>query len=138
VREAPGIKSVGAEEKDTRNLYVVLCASGFDNVQRLRSALMFASLAASANLRTVLYCIQDAVEAMVKGAPEKREAVKPGVPTVAQRLDEARLLGVTIQCCSQTMSNKRIRPEDLVEGVEVAGAMSLIELTTRAKGSVSF
>ncbi len=138
MREEPVPRSVEAMEKASENIYVVLCASGFDNVQRLRSALMFASLAASANFRTVLYCIQDAVEAMVKGAIEKREVVKPGVPTVDQRLDEARRLGVTIQCCSQTMSNKQIKPEDLVEGVEVAGAMSLIELTTRAKGSVSF
>lgn len=136
--ESPAPGNVEAAERARENLYVVLCASGFDNVQRFRSALMFASLAASANFRTVLYCIQDAVEVMVKGAIEEREVVKPGVPTIAQRLEEARLMGVTIQCCSQTMSNKGINPEDLIEGVEVAGAMSLIDLTTRAKGNVSF
>ncbi len=125
------------EGKD-QELYVVLLASGFDNIPRARSALMFASLAASAELRTILYCIQNAVEVMVKGEIEKRESPKPGVPTLAQRLEEALDLGVEIQCCSQTMANKKIREEDLLPGIKAAGAMNLIDLTTRAKGTISF
>jgi hypothetical protein len=39
---------------------------------------------------------------------------------------------------TQTMANKKILPADLVEGVVPAGAMSLIALTTRAKGTISF
>lgn len=98
------------EDPDTRtnDIFVVLCASGFDNIQRARSALMFATLASSANYRTILYCIQDAVDIMVKGAIEKKEKPQPGVPTLSQRLKEAMEMGVEIQCCSQTMANKRL------------------------------
>jgi len=55
-----------------------------------------------------------------------------------ERLEEAMALGVHIQCCTQTMKNKGVSTEDLVEGVEPAGAMSLIDLTSKAKGSICF
>jgi predicted peroxiredoxin len=119
-------------------LYAIVCASGFENEERVRSALMFASLAASADYQTILYCIQGAVEVMVRGAIAAREVVRAGLPSIAQRLQEALEMGVQIQCCTQTMANKEIQPADLVEGVTPAGAMSLIALTTRAKGTVSF
>lgn len=99
---------------------------------------MFASLAASANYRTILYCIQDAVDVMVKGAMERLREPEPGVPTVARRLDEALAAGVEIQCCTQTMANRKITEEDLIAGVTPAGAMNLIALTSTAKGALSF
>lgn len=122
----------------TEDVFIVLCASGFENAERVRSALMFAMLAASADYRTILYCIQGAVEVMVKGAIERNEVARPGVPTIAQRLGEALEAGVEIQCCSQTMANKNISERDLVPGVAVAGAMNLIALTSTAKGSLCF
>lgn len=125
-------------EECRSDLFIVLCASGFENIARARSALMFASLAASADYRTVLYCIQTAVDVMVKGAIEAQEKPQPGVPTLRQRLDEAMEMGVEIQCCTQTMANKNIKEDDLIAGVKAAGAMNLIEMTSRAKGSLSF
>jgi predicted peroxiredoxin len=123
--------------RSTSNLYVVFLASGFNNISRARSAFMFASLAAAANYRTVLYCIQDGVDLMVKGAIEKNETPQPGVPNLNQRVEEAIDVGVEIQCCTQTMANKKIREEDLLPNVRAAGAMSLIELTVEAKGSIN-
>lgn len=125
-------------EQDIDELFIVLSASGFDSIARARSALMFATLAASANYRTIMYCIQNAVDILVKGAIERNEAPQPGVPTLAQRLTEAMEMGVEIQCCSQTMANKKITEEDLIPGVKAAGAMNLITLASRAKGALSF
>jgi len=124
--------------KCRHDTFIVLCASGFENVARVRSALMFAALAASADYRTVLYCIQTAVDVMVKGAIEEHETPQPGVPTILQRLGEAMEAGVEIQCCTQTMANRNITEKDLLPGITPAGAMSLIEMTSRAKGSLSF
>lgn len=126
-----------AEERQ-EDLFIVLCASGFENIARARSALMFAALAASAEYRTILYCIQNAVDIMVKGVVEEREKPVPGVPTLRQRLDEALEMGVEIQCCTQTMANKNISQDDLIPGVTAAGAMNLITLTSQAAGSLSF
>jgi predicted peroxiredoxin len=125
-------------EECKRNTFIVLCASGFENIARARSALMFAALAASADYRTVLYCIQNAVDIMVKGGIEEHEKPQPGVPTIRQRLDEALEMGVEIQCCTQTMANKNITDADLLPGVKAAGAMTLITLTSQAAGSLSF
>jgi predicted peroxiredoxin len=133
------------EQKDVKrpvngleNLFIVLCASGFENPARVRSALMFASLAAAADYRTILYCIQNAVDVMVNGTLEIQEKAEPGSPTISQRLHEALDMGVEIQCCTQTMANKNITSEKLMPGVIPAGAMSLIDLASHARGSLCF
>lgn len=132
------------EQKDVKrpdgldNLFIILCASGFENPARMRSALMFASLAAAADYRTILYCIQNAVDVMVNGVLEKKEQGEAGIPTIAERLHEAIDFGVEIQCCTQTMANKNIKAEALLSGVTPAGAMSLIDLASHAKGSLCF
>ena len=118
--------------------FTILCTTGFENIPSVRSALMFAALAASANYRTILFCLQGAVDVMVKGAIESRENPQPGTPTLTQRLAEAMEIGVEIQCCSQTMANKKLTEEDLIPGVKAAGAMNLISLATRAKGTICF
>lgn len=138
--ENPSYEPLAREQAvhGTEDIFIILCASGFENSARMRSALMFATLAASANFRTILYCIQNAVDVMVRGAIERNEVPQPGVPTLRQRLQEAMEMGVGIQCCTQTMANKGIEEEDLIEGVKAAGAMSLIDLSTRARGTLCF
>lgn len=131
-------KDVKRPDGGVDNLFIILCASGFENPARVRSALMFASLAAAANYRAILYCIQNAVDVMVNGVLETQEKVEAGLPTIAQRLHEAIEFGVEIQCCTQTMANKNIKPEALIRGVTPAGAMSLIDLASQAKGSLCF
>lgn len=120
-----------------QQVYVVLCASGFEDMSRVRSALMFSTLAAAADMKAILYCIQNAVDVMVAGNIEKHEPDGPG-PTIAGRLREALEHGVEIQCCTQTMANKGISEGDLIPGVTPAGAMNLISLTLQAKGALSF
>lgn len=122
----------------TKDIFVVLCASSFENVDRVRSALMFATLAASSNYRTILYCIQNAVDVMVNGAIEQNEVIKPGIPTIRQRLEEAIEAGVEIQCCSQTMSNRGLGEKDLIPTVRIAGAMNLIALASNSAGILCF
>jgi predicted peroxiredoxin len=124
--------------QDPQKHFIVLCSSGFERSASARSALMFATLAAAANLKTILFCVQNAVDIMVKGSIEKNEKPVPGVPTLAQRLEEALEMGVEIQCCTQTMDNKNIKVDDLLPEVKAAGAMNLIVLATEAQGTLSF
>ena len=126
------------KSKDTEAQFIVLCASGFEKAASARSALMFASLAAAADLKTILFCVQNAVDIMVKGSIEKNEKPVPGVPTLSQRLQEALEMGVEIQCCTQTMANKNITENDLLPEIKAAGAMNLIVLATEAHGTLSF
>jgi len=132
------LNSEGSKDKDAEKRFIVTCTSGFEKIANARSALMFASLAAAADFKTILFCIQSAVDVMVKGAIEKNETPVPGVPTLAQRLTEALEMGVEIQCCTQTMNNKKITENDLVPGTKPAGAMNLIDLAANADGTICF
>jgi predicted peroxiredoxin len=135
---ANDIESEEPTEKNADRLFIVLCVTGFEKIANARSALMFASLAAAANFKTILFCLQNAVDIMVKGAIEENERPEPGVPTLTQRLDEALEMGVEIQCCTQTMTNKNITEDDLIPPVKAAGAMNLIVLATKAEGTLCF
>lgn len=132
------LKTAAPEHSATERLFVVLCSSGFENAEAVRSALMFATLAALSDHRSVLFCIQNAVDVMVKGAVEKSEPPSPGAPRIARRLTEAREAGVEILCCSQTVANKGLSEDDFIEGVRIAGAMELIEMSDRAETVLSF
>jgi predicted peroxiredoxin len=123
---------------ETEDLFIVVCASGFESSARARSALMFAALAATGGYRTVLYCIQNAVDIMVRGSVEKNEKPQPGVPSLLQRLKDALEAGVEIHCCTQTMANKNLSEHDLIEGATAAGVMNLIVPASKAKGTISF
>jgi predicted peroxiredoxin len=138
MQDNPDLSILGHPGKSRSKLFVILCASGFENIPRVRSALMFATLAASAEYRTIMYCVQEAVDVMVRGAIDEKEKPQPNVPSLRQRLDEAMEMEVEIQCCTQTMSNKAISVKDLLPGVKPAGAMSLDTLTSQAAGSLCF
>jgi len=127
-----------SNSKDPQKHFIVLCTAGFERSASARSALMFATLAAAASLKTILFCVQNAVDIMVKGSNEKNETPVPGVPTLALRLQEALEMGVEIQCCTQTMANKKIAEADLLPEVKAAGAMNLIVLATEAHATLSF
>ncbi len=117
--------------------FLVLLTAGLDTPAPARSAFMFATLAAATYLETTVYCVQDGAELMVKGVAE-REDVKPGMPTLAQRIAEARVAGVRFQVCEQTAINKGIREEDLIEGAEIVGGAVLIHHALNCDGMLCF
>jgi len=123
---------------EKENLYLVLLAAGFDQADRARSAFMFASLAASAGMRAVVFCVQEAVELLRRGAIEEGARQAGGGPGLAQRIAEALEAGVEIHACTQALSNRGISPDELMAGVSPHGAMSFIDLSTRARALVSF
>ncbi len=124
--------------KETQPLFLVVCTSGLNAPATARSALMFASIAATANCRTILYCVQDGIDIMIKGAVEKEPNKKPGVPTLKQRLQEAIEAGVEFQVCSQTFSNRRLQPDELIPEAIITGAATLIDLALDANGILAF
>lgn len=125
----------GANEK--RGKFLVMLSSGLSTPQFARSALMFATIAASMGWETYLYCAQDGVEVMVKGAAE-RDVVAPGLPSLKQRLQEALDAGVRIQVCTTSVRNRGLVKEDLIPEVEIAGGAVLIEHAVESAGTLSF
>ncbi len=109
-----------------RRRFAVQLSTGAKDVGKVKSALMFATLAQLSDCETVLYCVQEGADALVRGRIREEGTLPPGVPTYEQRLAEAQAAGVRLQLCGQVAKNQSIRKEDLVEGAEIAGGIHLI------------
>jgi predicted peroxiredoxin len=132
---APGGAAPASGED--RPLFLVVLRSGLNAPGQVRAALMYAALAAAMDQDTVVYCVQEGADVMVKGAPDK-EQTKPGVPTIAQRLGEAIEIGVRLEVCEQTADTRNIRAEDLIPEAKLIGGASLIDYAIRCKGQLTF
>ena len=114
---------------------VIVLSKGLNYPDIARTTLMVAALSANMGIKTTLFCFQDGVEIMVKGALDN-EVEEPGVPTVRQRLKEAIDAGVEILVCSQTLVVRNIKEEDLIEEAKVAGAATLVYLALDARNVI--
>jgi len=112
--------------------------SGEKDVGRVKSALMFATLAQLSGCDTILYCVQDGADAVVKGRIREEGKLPRGVPTYEQRLAEAHEAGVRLQLCGQVAQNQGVRKEDLVEGAEIIGGIQLITYALEFDGMLFF
>jgi predicted peroxiredoxin len=128
---------MGEADKMERKKFAVQLSTGVRDVSKVKSALMFAALAQHSGCDTVVYCVQDGADAVVKGAI-KEERLPPGVPTFEQRLAEAREAGVKFQLCGQTARNRNLTKENLIEGAEIAGGIHLIDYALEYDGMLFF
>ncbi len=124
--------------KKERKKFAVQLSTGARDVGKVKSALMFAALAQYSGCDTVVYCVQDGADAVVKGVIREEGALPPGVPTFEQRLREALEAGVRFQLCDQAARNRNIRKEDLIEGAEIAGGIQLIMYALEYDGMLFF
>lgn len=75
--------------------------------------------------------------------PEGREAIAEGfakanVPSIPQLVEMAQELGVKFIGCQMTMDVMGLTKADLVEGIEVGGAVTFLEFAKDASPSLSF
>jgi predicted peroxiredoxin len=98
---------------------------------------MFATISATMDIETTVYCIMEGAEALVEGNPEK-DVVEEGKPNLAQRLDEAIKAGVEIVLCDRTLRAKNIDPKRLISEAKIVGAATLIDLALEADGTLTF
>ena len=125
-------------EGENRKRFAVQLSTGAKDVGKVKSALMFATLAQLSDCDTIVYCVQDGADAVVKGRIREEGALMPGVPTFEQRLIEALAAGVKLQLCGQVAQNQGIRREDLVEGAEIVGGINLISYALDFDGMLFF
>ncbi len=137
VRKGEAADATAPATDEEKSLFLVVLRSGLNAPGHVRAALMYASIAAAMDQDTVVYCVQEGADVMVKGAPAK-EQTKPGVPTIAQRLAEAIEIGVRLEVCEQTADTRNIRAEDLIPEAKLIGGASLIDYSIRCKGQLTF
>lgn len=125
-------------EKKQRKKVAFLLLSGSKDVGKVKSALMFATIAQCFGCDAVVFCVQDGADAVVKGKIVEEGKVAPGVPTFEQRLKEAQAVGVRFQLCEQVAKNRNIQKEDLIEGAEIVDGSHLIDYVLNYDGVLSF
>ncbi len=126
------------EAEKKRKKFAVQLSTGIRDVGKVKSALMFATLAQYSGCDTVVYCVQDGADAVVKGAIKEEGMLPPGVPTFERRLAEALEAGVKFQLCEQVAKNRSLTKEDLIEGTEISGGIHLIIYALEYDGMLSF
>jgi predicted peroxiredoxin len=129
---------MGGTEKKERKKFAVQLSSGIRDIGKVKSALMFATLAQYSGCDTVVYCVQDGADAVVKGMIKEEGTLPPGVPTFEQRLAEALEAGVKFQLCEQVAKNRNLTKDVLIEGTEIAGGIHLIMYALEYDGMLSF
>ncbi|MFQ6000222.1 MAG: DsrE family protein [Anaerolineae bacterium] len=125
------------KESKKGKIFLVLLTSGPEAPGKVRAALMFAALAASFYLETVIYCVQDGARVMVKGAVDS-EVVKPGRPSMRSRMREAIEAGVRFEVCSETANGMEISQADLIPEASIVGGARLIDYALLCEGMLTF
>ncbi len=129
---------MAATDSQKRKKFAVQLSTGVRDVGKIKSALMFAALAQHSGCDTVVYCVQDGADAVVKDMIREEGVLPPGVPTFEQRFQEAIEAGVKFQLCEQAAKNRNLTKEDLIEGVEIAGGVHLILYALEYDGMLYF
>ena len=124
--------------KKQRKKLAVQLSSGINDVGKVKSAIMFATIAQCSGCDAVVYCVQDGADAVVKGKIREEGALPPGVPGFEQRLADALQVGVKFQLCEQVAKNRNLRKEDLIDGAQIVGGIHLITYALEYDGMLYF
>lgn len=121
----------------TRRFLVVL-TSGPREPGKVRSAFVFATLAAASGFETVLCAVDEGAEVFVKGVLDDDLPKSDRAPTMLSRMREAAAEGVAFHVCGGTAVYRSIEQEDLVDGAYIVGGTTLVELAVEAEGMLAF
>jgi predicted peroxiredoxin len=121
-----------------RKKFAVQLSSGMTDVGRIKSAIMFATIAQCSGCDAVVYCVQDGADAVIKGKIKEEGTLPPGIATFEQRLADALAVGVKFQLCQQVAVNRGLKKEDLIEGTQILGGIHLINYALEYDGMLFF
>jgi len=121
-----------------RKKFAVQLSSGMKDVGKIKSAIMFATIAQCSGCDAVVYCVQDGADAVIKGKITEEGTLPPGIATYEQRLADALAVGVKFQLCQQVAVNRGLKKEDLIEGTQILGGIHLINYALEYDGMLFF
>jgi hypothetical protein len=84
--------------------------------------------AAAMEMEVMVWFTMDGTNQLKKGAAEKVKLDPTSDVTLKTMLDQAMEAGVKLRVCQQSMALWDLKKEDLVAGVEILGATSIIDL----------
>ena len=120
-----------AEETEGKFILVIQ-THGVDTPRRTYSPLFYAMAAAAMEMDAMVWFTMDGTNQLRKGAAEKVKLDPASDVTLKTMLEQAQDAGVKLRVCQQSLALWNMTREDLIEGVEILGATSIIDLALRA------
>jgi predicted peroxiredoxin len=111
---------------------LVIQTHGVDTPRRTYSPLFYAMAAAAMGMEVMVWFTMDGTNQLKKGAAEKVKLDPTSDVTLKTMLEQTLELEVKLRVCQQSMALWNMKQEDLIPGVEILGATSIIELALGA------
>jgi predicted peroxiredoxin len=111
---------------------LVIQTHGIDTPRRTYSPLFYAMAAASMDMDVLVWFTMDGTSQLKKGAAEKVKLDPKSDVTLRTMLERTKEEGVKLYVCQQSMTLFNMSEEDLIDGVEIMGAATIIDLTLGA------
>jgi predicted peroxiredoxin len=111
---------------------LVIQTHGIDTPRRTYSPLFYAMAATAMEMQAMVWFTMDGTSQLKKGAAEKIKLDPKSDVTLKTMLEQAMEAEVKLTVCQQSMALFNMTKDDLIEGVEILGATSIIDLALQA------
>ena len=107
---------------------LVIQTHGVDTPTRTYSPIYYAVAAAAMEMEVMIWFTMNGTNQLKKGEAEKVQLVKDSNVNLKAMLQMALDSEVELRVCQQSLGLWDMEPEDLIDGVEILGATSIIDL----------
>ncbi len=107
---------------------LVIQTHGVETPRRTYSPLFYAMAAAAMEMEAMVWFTMDGTNQLRKGAAEQVQLDPTSDVTLKTMLEQAMDAEVKLAVCQQSMALFDMTTDDLIEGVEILGATSIIDL----------
>ena len=111
---------------------LVIQTHGIETPRRTYSPLFYAMAATAMEMEAMVWFTMDGTSQLAKGAAEKVQLDPTSDVTLKTMLEQAMEADVELRVCQQSMALFDMTQDDLIEGVGILGATSIIELALNA------
>lgn len=111
---------------------LVIQTHGVETPRRTYSPLFYAMAAAAMEMDVMVWFTMDGTNQLKKGAAEKVQLDPKSDVTLKTMLEQTQEAEVKLRVCQQSMALWDMTMHDLIDGVEVLGATSIIDLALQS------
>ncbi len=111
---------------------LVIQTHGVETPRRTYSPLFYAMAAAAMEMEVMVWFTMDGTSQLKKGEAEKVQLDPTSDVTLKTMLEQTLDAEVELRVCQQSMALFDMTKDDLIDGVEILGATSIIDLALNA------
>ncbi|MCI0443725.1 DsrE family protein [bacterium] len=117
---------------------LVIQTHGVETPTRTYSPLFYAMAAAAMEIDVLVWFTMNGTNQLKKGEAEKVKLDPTSDVTLKTMLEQTLESGVKLRVCQQSMALWKMSKEDLIDGVEILGATSIIDLALNSDHTMYF